>query len=247
MTLYEDREFTFRFADDRVVDRFHLEGVPAGRAIRVFAIDPDTGARLGLLRAAAVGADGWVDLSEPIVVRAGEAFVAVPIESPLIRLETTADRDSIRQVNSLAFDQDDEARIVDELREGGYFQVSLVAEQDSRIVGHILFSDLPIVTETGTVPSLALAPMAVLPECQRLGIGSALIRRGLELCRERGHRIVVVLGHPRFYPRFGFSTTMTAHLDSPFNGKESFMALELSPCALDGVKGRVVYPPPFGV
>jgi putative acetyltransferase len=164
-----------------------------------------------------------------------------------IRPEALGDHDAIRQVNRLAFGQDDEARLVDELRTGSYLRVSLVAEQSGRVIGHILFSDLPIITEAGTVQALALAPMAVLPEYQNQGIGSALLRRGLEVCKEQGHRIIVVLGHPHFYPRFGFSPILAAHLESAFSGKDSFMAMELVPGALDGVRGRVQYPPSFGV
>jgi putative acetyltransferase len=160
-------------------------------------------------------------------------------------LETSADYEAIRQVNLLAFGQDAEARLVDALREGGYLRVSLVAEQAGRVIGHILLSDLPIITEAGAVLALALAPMAVLPECQNQGIGSALVRRGLEFCKEQGHRIVVVLGHPQFYPRFGFSSKLASALASPFGGGDSWMAVELVPRALDGVMGRVQYPPPF--
>ena len=76
--LYEDPCFTFRFADDRIVPRFHLEGVEAGRRVSVFWIDPVTNERLGLLATAIVGEGGWVDLGEPIIVRAGEGFIAVP-------------------------------------------------------------------------------------------------------------------------------------------------------------------------
>jgi len=83
LPLYEDPGFTFRFADDRRIPRFHLEGVEAGRSVSVFRIDPGTGERLGLLTTATVGEAGWVDLREPIVVRAGEAFVAVP--GPIVR------------------------------------------------------------------------------------------------------------------------------------------------------------------
>ena len=82
MRLYEDPHFTFRFADDRLIPRFHLEGVEAGRRVSVFKFDPGTGERLGLLATATVGDGGWVDLPEPIIVRAGEAFVAVPEASP---------------------------------------------------------------------------------------------------------------------------------------------------------------------
>jgi hypothetical protein len=78
LPLYEDPHFTFRFADDRLIPRFHLEGVEAGRQVSVFKIDPGTGERLGLLATATVGEGGWVDLAEPIIVRAGDAFVAVP-------------------------------------------------------------------------------------------------------------------------------------------------------------------------
>src|ERR1051325_962457 len=163
----------------------------------------------------------------------------------LIRSETPADHAAIRQVNRLAFGQDAEARLVDALREGGYIRLSLVADVDGQIVGHILFNDLPIMTEAGTIPALALAPMAVLPAFQRQGVGSALVQRGLEVCREQGHRIVIVLGHPAYYPRFGFSMKLAEPLSSPFGGGESWMALELVPAALAGVVGTVQYPPPF--
>jgi putative acetyltransferase len=166
--------------------------------------------------------------------------------SVLIRSETAADQEAIRLVNRLAFGQDDEARLVDTLRDGSYVRLSLVADQAGRVVGHILFSDLPILTEAGTVSALALAPMAVLPPFQRQGIGSALVRKGLEECRKQDHCIAVVVGHPHFYPRFGFSPALAGHLKSAFSGKDSFMAIELVPGALDGVAGRVQYTPPFG-
>ena len=79
--LHRDPHYTFRFADDRVIPGFHLEGVEAGRPVAVYRIDPDSGERLGLLATAGVGEGGWVDLQEPIIVRAGEAFIAVPEEA----------------------------------------------------------------------------------------------------------------------------------------------------------------------
>lgn len=166
--------------------------------------------------------------------------------TPTIRHEISADHESVRRINRLAFGQDDEANLVDALRWAGYTRVSLVAEVDGQVVGHILFSDLPILTNTGTVAALALAPMAVLPEHQKQGIGSALVRKGLEICRDQGHAIVVVLGHPEFYPRFGFATKLAEPLTSPFSGRDSWMATELVPGALADVKGWVQYPPPFG-
>ena len=82
LPLYEDPCFTFRFAEARIISRFHLESVEAGRRVSVFKIDPGSGERLGLLATATVGEGGWVDISEPIIVRAGEAFVAVPEPAP---------------------------------------------------------------------------------------------------------------------------------------------------------------------
>ena len=162
-----------------------------------------------------------------------------------LRPETAADHEAIRQVNCRAFGGDAEARLVDALREGGHVRASLVAEEGGHVVGHVLFSHLPLVTGGGMVPGLALAPLAVLPELQGRGIGSALVRRGLEVCKEQGHRVVVVLGHPPFYQRFGFSAQLAARLEAPYSGRESFLAVELVPGALDGITGRVVYPPPF--
>jgi hypothetical protein len=81
LTLYHDPHFTFHFADDRIIPRFHLESVEAGRQVSVFKIDQGTGERLNLLATSTVGEGGWVDLPEPIIVRAGEAFVAVPAKN----------------------------------------------------------------------------------------------------------------------------------------------------------------------
>ena len=165
----------------------------------------------------------------------------------LVRDEMPGDRLAIRRVHRLAFGRDDEADLVDALLDGGYARASLVAEVERVVVGHILFSDLPIITEMGTVAALALAPMAVLPECQRQGIGSQLIRTALDTCRAQGHRIVVVLGHPDFYQKFGFSSELARSLESPFSGRPSFMAIELVAGALSGVSGKVRYAPSFGI
>ena len=163
-----------------------------------------------------------------------------------VRPENAGDLEAVRDVNRLAFGREDEARLVDALRAGGFMRLSLVAEEGGRVVGHLLFSDLPIETEQGMVHALALAPLSVLPARQRQGIGTLLVREGLRLCAERGHRVVVVLGHSAYYPRFGFSARLAERLKAPFAG-ESFMALELAPGALQGAVGEVRYPPPFGL
>src|SRR5438105_2336681 len=104
----------------------------------------------------------------------------------LIRPETPPDHEAIWHVNCLAFGQDTEARLVDALRDGGYFRLSLVAEEAGKIVGHILFSRLPIITETCVAEALALAPMAVIPTHQRRRVGTRLVEEGLRACREAG-------------------------------------------------------------
>ena len=162
----------------------------------------------------------------------------------LINAETAKDRDAVANVHRLAFGRDDEGRLVERLRDSGLTEISLVARLGLQIVGHILFSRLPIVTPGGVTTALALVPLAVLPDLQRQGIGSQLVRSGLEECRSAGYRVVVVLGHPEFYPRFGFSAKLAAPLESPFSG-DAFMAAELVPRALSGLRGVVQYPPPF--
>jgi putative acetyltransferase len=153
---------------------------------------------------------------------------------------------AIRAVNEAAFGRRDEADLVDNLRTGAAVLASLVAEIEGRIVGHILFSRMWIESSSSSLEAVALAPLAVLPERQRQGIGGELIRHGLDLLRHRSEKIVIVLGHPDYYPRFGFSTEKARSLESPFP-REAFMAMELSPSALDGVCGTVRYPAAFGI
>jgi putative acetyltransferase len=164
----------------------------------------------------------------------------------LIRAETPADRDAIRDVNRQAFGGEAESRLIDRLRSDGDVVISLVAQHDDRVVGHILFSELTSETTGGSIKAAALAPMAVVPEFQERGIGTALVERGLALCREHGYTVIVVLGHPDYYPRFGFSRDKGQALQSPYSGLgEAYMALELVPGALEGVTGTVRYPQAF--
>lgn len=153
---------------------------------------------------------------------------------------------AIRAIHDAAFGGSYESALVDQLRADGHALLALVADDDSRLVGHIMFSRMGIETSAGVVPAVALAPVAVLPEYQRKGIGSRLIESGLESLRNRGERVVIVVGHPAYYPTFGFSNEKASALESPFPA-EAFMALELDPGSLAGVRGKVVYPAAFGL
>lgn len=157
-----------------------------------------------------------------------------------VREEDVQDAPAIRSVHQAAFGRAEEADLVDDLRAEGVVLLSLVAETNGRIVGHVLFSRMAIETTGGSVRAVALAPVAVEPIHQRQGIGEGLVRRGLAVLCERGEKIVIVVGHPRYYPRFGFSTEKAASLESPFS-PDAFMAVELSSGALDGVSGKVTY------
>jgi putative acetyltransferase len=164
----------------------------------------------------------------------------------VIRCENADERRAVRAVNLAAFGQVDEADLVDRLQHEGVVLLSLVAVVGRQIVGHILFSRMWIDTSNGSIPAVALAPMAVLPGHQRQGVGGRLIRSGLDLLRDRGEQIVIVLGHPDYYPRFGFSTDKARALESPFP-PHAFLATELSVNALGGIHGKVRYPVAFGL
>ncbi len=163
-----------------------------------------------------------------------------------VRQEQSGDASAVRAVNEAAFGRPDEADLIEGLRAESVVLLSLVAEHGERLVGHILFSRMWIDTPGGAIDAVSLAPMAVLPEFRRCGVGGRLIRAGLDLLRERGERIVIVLGHPGYYPRFGFTTELARSLESPFPA-EAFMALELKPGALDAVQGTVRYASAFGL
>lgn len=164
----------------------------------------------------------------------------------LLRLRVPADDAAIAYVTDAAFGSGREARLILALRESGAAAIELVAIENAEIVGHILFSVLEVTADGRAVKALALAPMAVEPSHQRQGVGSALVRAGLERARADGWGAVIVLGHPRYYPRFGFSAAQASHLEAPYSG-EAFMALALRLGVLDGRHGRVVYPSAFSI
>jgi len=164
-----------------------------------------------------------------------------------IRPETPADHEAVYDVNRRAFGQPDEADLVNQLRREAHPYVSLVAETEAGIIGHILFSPVSTSSPNGSIPMMGLAPMAVLPEWQRQGVGTRLVQKGLDACRRRGVAAVVVLGHPDYYPRFGFRPAVTFGLRSAYDvPKDAFMAMEIQEGALQNVSGTVHYHPAFG-
>ncbi|HLL77770.1 MAG TPA: N-acetyltransferase [Pyrinomonadaceae bacterium] len=164
-----------------------------------------------------------------------------------VRSEQAGDIDAVRRVNELAFGRPEEAALVEALRRAADPHVSLVAADGNRVVGHIFFSPVTIESGESTSAAMGLAPMAVVPEYQRRGVGSLLVREGLEECRRAGCDAVVVLGHPEYYPRFGFRPASRFGLRCEYTvPDEAFVALELVPGALAGRRGLVKYRPEFG-
>lgn len=172
---------------------------------------------------------------------------------PLIRSETPADIDAIRNVVRACFaapgqDGSPEARLVDAIRAAPGFDpaLSLVADLDGEIIGHLLFSPCSIEAPRCSTPALALAPLAVLPGHEAARAGTLLMREGLRRCAMGGQRIVIVLGHAKYYRRFGFSPANDRGIHPPWQvAPANFQVLALHPDALNGVTGIVCYPPAF--
>jgi putative acetyltransferase len=162
------------------------------------------------------------------------------------RLERPGDEPAIRRVNEQAFGQPGEANLVDALRAHNVVVLSMVAVAGNDIVGHVLFTEVTISRGDSCFQALGLAPMAVLPAYQRRGIGSQLLRSAIDECRRLDHEIVVVVGYPDFYSRFGFVPAKPRGLECEFDvPMEAFMDLELRDNALAGRGGRVEYQAEF--
>jgi putative acetyltransferase len=159
-----------------------------------------------------------------------------------IRPERPEDAAAVRHVNERAFQGRAEADLVDSLRRSCPDSLSLVAEDDI-VVGHILFTPVVVEGADRRVVGMGLAPMAVLPDRQRRGIGSQLVRRGLDMLRERGCPFVVVVGHPEYYPRFGFEPASNHGLGTQWEGipDAAFMVVMLDPTAMAGLSGVARY------
>jgi putative acetyltransferase len=162
-----------------------------------------------------------------------------------IRQEEPGDAAGIRTVLERAFPRPAEADLVDLLRQSGKATLSFVAFEHITIVGHILFSPVSLEPEIPRLPGLGLGPVAVLPEYQRQGIGSRLVRLGLAASKKFDYAYLVVLGHPAYYHRFGFQTGSKLGLCNEYGVQDEFMALELCPGALNGVRALVRYAPEF--
>ncbi len=165
--------------------------------------------------------------------------------NPHVRAEAPEDHAAVDALVEAAFGRGDEAKLVAALRASGLPLLSLVAEEENRVIGHILFSPVTLEPEQAGRRTVALGPMAVHPERQTQGVGSLLVRAGLEACRARGESAAFVLGHPAYYPRFGFEPAAQygVHFRS-FSYDPAFFALELTLGALRG-GGWVRYPAAF--
>jgi putative acetyltransferase len=164
----------------------------------------------------------------------------MPVE---IREERHGDLAAIRDLNKRAFGQDQEANIVDALRSNGGVMLSLVAISDGQVVGHIMYSPLSV---GGKVSGAALGPMAVLPEYQGQGIGSELVNGGNQRLRNDGCPFIIVLGHPEYYPRFGFKPASTRGITCEWEVPDDvFMVLVLDEAKMRGVSGLAKYRPEF--
>ena len=159
-----------------------------------------------------------------------------------IRFEISEDRNGIRYINLEAFDTDAEANLIDALRKSGIPIISLVAEENGQLVGHILFGPVTLDGDKPNISIAGLGPMAVLPDLQNQGIGSRLVEEGLKQCKRSGYEVVVVLGHPNYYPRFGFSPSANYGINSEYDvPAEVFMVKEIHAGALNGRSGTVIY------
>jgi predicted N-acetyltransferase YhbS len=173
----------------------------------------------------------------------------------LIRKETQEDYNQIREVIKSAFmaivERDKEFNewtLVEKIRESSYYinDLSLIAEVDGTIVGHIMFTPMKIKSSTECYESLDLAPVSVHTDFQNQGIGKLLVRSGIEAAKKLGYKSIIVMGHPKYYESFGFklASNWKIGIDNNFNSKYLF-ALELVEGGLDGVNGIVEYCPPF--
>lgn len=160
----------------------------------------------------------------------------------IIRLEDACDTPAIREIHVASFPSDAEARLVELLRDSGHLTVSLVANLDGKVVGHVAFSP---VSTFGSAAGVGLAPLAVLPAFRRKGIGGDLVTCGLRACASLGYGWAVVLGDPRYYSRFGFVGAAALGLVDEYGGGDAFQVIELVDGRMPAGAGLVRYGPEF--
>lgn len=159
-----------------------------------------------------------------------------------IRNEKPGDIDKIWHIHVKAFGTAVEADLVNTLRDSGIPCISLVYEQNSQPVGHIMFTPVELTGDTSGLKLMGLAPMAVIPRYQNSGIGSSLVEAGIERCKAEGYDAIAVLGHPEFYSRFGFVPSVEYRITSGYDVPPGvFMILELAENALVGKHGTIKY------
>lgn len=168
-----------------------------------------------------------------------------PNEAMIIRREIPADREEIRCLLLEAFGRPHESLLVDDLRSAGKVVVSLVALIDGSVAGHLLFSEVAIDPSCPGWKALGLAPLAVSPPFQGKGVGTELVKSGIEACRREGWTSLFVLGERAYYARFGFVPARSFGLDNIYGADDAFMAMEILPGALSGKNGTVTYPREF--
>ena len=159
-----------------------------------------------------------------------------------IREEELADTEAIWNINADAFETEAEANLVNVLRDSGCPFISLVAETDNKAVGHILFTPVELTGNKNKLKIIGLAPMAILQKYQNKGIGSKLVKKGIEYCKSKDYDAIAVLGHPGYYPKFGFVPSITYGIKSEYEvPDEAFMILELVPNSLKDHQGIIKY------
>lgn len=162
-----------------------------------------------------------------------------------IRPENPNDFEAIHRVHLKAFHRENEARLVDLLRRAGKASVSIVALDGRCIVGHVLFSPVDLVPNPLSLIGVGMGPVGVLPEFQRRGFGSRLIKEGLDVCRQKGFDFTVVLGEPSFYSRFGFLRAGDYNLRNEYGVDDEFRVIEIGNGILNNVCGLIKYQPEF--
>jgi len=160
-----------------------------------------------------------------------------------IREERAEDHEVVREIIDKAFGQPEEGRIVDKIRESCEETISLVAVEGEKVVGHIFFSPALIKHNGKTIKGMGLAPMAVHPDYQNKGIGSLLVKDGIKRVRHTGCPFIIVLGHDKYYPRFGFEKASMYGIKPQWDGvpAEAFMVMILDKEKMAGVSGMATY------